>query len=547
MKTSLTRKLEVAITVLVNTVAFVVFVFMLYRMYRDIGETPPAIIGIVAIVLTIAFTVIFAYNYLWHKHPAIECDSFVDFVRKQPRKNMYVLICTVLATLVPFSMFFGGIMLLSRTFDMPISTAMLITLFAIGLVVLIFGATFEWLWRAYKQNKKAPVEVATINKHGIIIVGVLAAAFTTIVFIQTSRAALKPPPPPWALQDEWRNPNPTNATTCGALANTISEAYRYVRTNGTLMPYQGLQLMEHGWAYPYDPHLSDVFIQKFLAGFSADSMSQVLPFSTQFLEHTLENTFMYFAFPPTAYRFHGRAYTSETRSYVFVGTANASAFLNLALHEIGHDLGLGESLTGLFAEEFLGLEHSVQDPASQQTILNTHQGGSWPGGLYYNSTFDRKLLRKLEAEGRAYEFWYAAFHSNAAYAQLWNRYMSEYMTFRQMQSARALYAVLINPFGVADRALQDEFREYAGIQIHWVISQIITDWRIIADTNRGNDEARNTALLRLAENMHIVDEFARIQNIPPRQAVMDGILNIHRLRYPNYEGRGIERYLNFIR
>ena len=152
--------------------------------------------------------------------------------------------------------------------------------------------------------------------------------------------------------------------------------------------------------------LSDSFRRIFIEGFRRDELSRVFPFNAEYLEMALDN--VDFAFIQGG----GGAFISwgydPTRPFIHIGGGwdidyiSGEIFVDIAIHEVGHALGLGESLSYLFTELFMD-----ETPSS---FVN-------PPWWERNSYFDRVILREVGYR----EFWQAAFSSNAEYLTLIDR------------------------------------------------------------------------------------------------------------------------------
>jgi len=336
----------------------------------------------------------------------------------------------------------------------------------------------------------------------------------------------------------FQNQNLTGTvTTNGALAIAIWDFWEDAGLQYNTNFYDYIRY-RHIRAFPYDPYLSDWFKEVFKQGFYEDDLSRSMPFSIEFLEQIFLDVPVYIAWWSGGAP--GLALPYLERGDIFIGITGSDAarrleFVFLAFHEMAHALGLGESLADLFAEEFLGLPYATAE--SGLNNVSSVLGGAVissnqiRGRFYYSSTFDRVLLRKLEAQGRADEFWFAAFHSNAEYARLWDRYMSEYMTFNEMQNARAVSRTMFhNP----NPRLSNEFREMFGFGINEVERGLLIYWHIMMDENL--DEERVAAKARFNELIAQLSYFATTQRLNPAQAVLDHFISNHHFRQHFHHG-----------
>lgn len=375
-----------------------------------------------------------------------------------------------------------------------------------------------------------------------------------------------PVQPLWATPG-FKNQNPAGTSgTNGRLAYAMWIA----RASQSLLlinqGYQGPRRIRFQSIYPYNPQYSYNFLNYFRRGFYFDSFSQVLPFNAAFIDQVLQDTFVYFARAPFMYG--GRVIGNLGRSDVFINVAgNGGWFVYTSLHEMGHVLGLGESLSDLFAQEFMGLSYSVTEnvPQNRSYVLMQHTGTTVPplfrgtGGIYYNSTFDRTLLRKLESQGRANEFWYAAFYSNKKYGQLWDRYM-QYISFTELQTVRAVYHALWGWMHEHERYInrvrlpREQFRAFTGQDYNIASIRLLTYWRFImgerhpsnATINLDCDNLRANAMQQFSSLTAQFNYFAQANNIQPRAAVLDDAILAHNFRYRGDLRAGFYFHRNMI-
>jgi len=355
-------------------------------------------------------------------------------------------------------------------------------------------------------------------------------------------------PPLWLAHPQFQNHNqPRAASTSGILATRLSDLWSYPEIRGIMEFYQGIRQHRLDWIYPSDPVTSDLFKDIFRQGFEEDRLSQIMPFNLEFLEQILLDVHVYLARPHGGQPDGGLVWHNHGRSDMFIsigGTHRDFAFLGL--HEMAHALGLGESLADLFAEEFMGLPYSVRS-LNNRNISSVFGGVrvfSQVGGLYYNSNFDRALLRILEQQGRADVFWSAIFHSNEEYAKLWGQYMQGYIAFDDLQTVRAVYAVLRPVFDRNCPQLNADFQEQTGTSVLDMSAQLMDNWSIITGVGRADgdfseqyiDEQREAAKAAFAKLLQQFIEFANSNDIEPRPAVLDNAIFGHHFRhYANHQ------------
>jgi hypothetical protein len=170
--------------------------------------------------------------------------------------------------------------------------------------------------------------------------------------------------------------------------------------------------------------ISDQFKEGFFSAWANDRAASVFPFNTEDLEKALENKYFYFA--------PGRVNTGYlVPDHIYVSVSNAATgFRRLVLHEIGHALGLNESLANAFAREFTDLLPEYQ---------------SWR----HKTAFDDLLMDRVGKEA----FWRIVFTSRdpeAAYARLWNESVTwlpyeDMMRARRVQYALSSFSTYDNP------------------------------------------------------------------------------------------------------
>lgn len=196
-------------------------------------------------------------------------------------------------------------------------------------------------------------------------------------------------------------------------------------------------------------------------------------------------------------------------------------FVFVTLHELGHALGLGESLADLFAESVMGMD----GPVREYTRFEMLDVAVMDSNLAYDSTFDRSLLRRLERQGRGGEFWEAAFHSEARYQELWDSEFGEYVSSFELQTARAVFYMSMSDDSISG-SVSGPFLEYSGgITLDFAGILLLRDWRAFAE--EGNQDALNRAIWLIG----IFNEFAYTRNIEPQPNVLDFVIASHIFRH----------------
>ena len=533
--------------------------------------------GIVIIGIGVLHALAIFYACVWYKRPApIECNGFKEFCSmlyfnrpdkfswwwyKLPNNKMVLLVyvCTVFSVLIPTALMFA---LLSHA---QISSVIPSFLPYVCFLFLALFITYGRFYEDYITNKKAlakkkeePQENKKFHKRYVAIVAVTVFIASSATYQYSHSVVQVPNQPLWVHHEEFINSSPASTTTNGELAEAMLQFHLYLFRAALDEVYQGARFTIRGLVYPYDPHLSDTFKDHFLQGFYEDDLRHVMPFSYEFLQHLLQDIHAYFAQRYEGQRYWGLARANLLHTDIFVSIEmNINHFVYIAIHEMAHAFGLGESLAGLFTEEFMGLHSSIQEPLFQQSILDLPPTfiGQWQGGLYYNSTFDRTLLRKLEAVNRADEFWLAAFYSNLAYAQLWDEHMRHHATFDELQAIRGVYAAMWNAWDGHNPAMEDKFYAYTGLSRYHATRQIIHNWRIITGEHSSlnawidieDEMIINNATERFRELVDQFNSFAQIQGIRPKPAVLDRTIRRHHFRYEVNYGSTMRGVLNLLR
>jgi hypothetical protein len=351
--------------------------------------------------------------------------------------------------------------------------------------------------------------------------------------------------PLWVMEGGYANAGQANLEGNGALMQSLEAFWqqyaRHVTANYTgLMPVQDAPPALRNGIYVVDKGLSDKARQAISQGFGKDTLR--LPFSQTYLDMLLSNMLFYFALAPEI-NYSGQYVTAGNESFVFSKVSERQTqrehpdwaqrtFIQTLLHELGHAMGLGETLTDLFTETIMGFEYSIRGPNAFD--YQNYQGN---GGFAYDSTFDRTLLRALEAQGRGHELWEAAFHSNAAYEALWDEHFSAYATLDELQTARGLYFALTYDTG-GGAAGAAAFEQAAGTSVESAGQQMLLDWRMIMGESHPEnlhsgavtEEQRNAAIVRFRRWVEYFASYANSQEIAPQPHVLDIVINTHIIR-----------------
>jgi len=179
-----------------------------------------------------------------------------------------------------------------------------------------------------------------------------------------------------------------------------------------------------------DIMLAEMFIEVFIQGWEQDDLSRVMPFNSTYLRDLLSAYEIYFAQRArrpendtlggvVQYEYRSRAKEITLVSLqLFLSThseEDSRIFAYIALHEVGHILGLDESLANLFATSFSGGFSRAHRVSMEDTWV-----------------FDNALRRIIGDE----LFWRAAFTSNEMYESVWDANMpvsySDMIIYRQV-------------------------------------------------------------------------------------------------------------------
>ena len=226
--------------------------------------------------------------------------------------------------------------------------------------------------------------------------------------------------PPWDTP-LYRNDNVVNDITTNfkldtAIRNFFDSYYDAIQDAFHLIDIYAINYAAaNGIWFDYAPELvslSDSFVEAFIQGFEEDDLARTFPFNSTYVRRVFSD--YTFLFNP---QFGGG---SAGHDNIKTGTAGWGAgsddwVVHVALHEVAHALGLGESLSEIFAKELL----NVQWPDNSRDWV-------------YTTIFDYPLL---EAAGRA-TFFRAAFTSEHAYRTLWGEHFNFIVGYQNLALAR---------------------------------------------------------------------------------------------------------------
>ena len=249
-------------------------------------------------------------------------------------------------------------------------------------------------------------------------------------------------------------------------------------------------------------------------------------------------------------------YLSSYIRHILVGMQEIAefTFVYVTIHELGHALGLGESLSELFTMNIMGIDGSMDETITVELLrivlnaLISSAGGTideetqlyfenmvtelfggeggfplndWLGHFPYDTTFDNSLLSRMERQGRAGEFWEAAFHSNARFSEIWDQEFGEYISSADLQTVRSVY---FN--SLFNSSLATEFEAYSGgIDLSFAGRMILRDWRSLVYENDTD------VLPRLQWLIDVFTEFASTRDLMPQPHVLDDVITKHIFRH----------------
>ena len=322
-------------------------------------------------------------------------------------------------------------------------------------------------------------------------------------------SVIQPVAPVW-VGGTFANRNVRNATTANlALSTQIGNFFDSNLANNN-RTYQGWTA-NRGYAVCQTTTVA--FRELVVAGFRQDALAQVKPFSATFLDEVLSNVYFYFSNRASDQRCTGRYNPSLGNvSHIWVDTSrnnNNSYFVRTALHEVGHALGLGETLADLMAETFMG-----QD-ATRRTQHN----------LAYNSTFDRILLETVGAS----KFWAAAYHSNEAFATLWNETFGNIITHVELEVVRGVSLATTTNTSTANA-----FQSSANVSAQMAATSLFSYLQLLMNNERGAANTSSDVLASAQTNLtNLVNtyvSFAERNNIAASHSVLNWVIESHHAR-----------------
>ena len=319
---------------------------------------------------------------------------------------------------------------------------------------------------------------------------------------------VQPTAPLWVGRT-FANNNARNAASNQALSTQIGNFFDTQLAANT-RNYQGWTANR---GYAVCRNTTAAFRNLVVAGFRQDGMAQAKPFSAAFVEEVVGNVYFYFSNRANGQRCTGRYNPSlGSVSHIWVDTSRSncsSYFVRTALHELGHAFGLGETLADLMAEAFMGQE------VSRRTQHN----------LAYNSTFDRILLETVGAA----RFWAAAYHSNEAFATLWNQTFGSIITHAELEIVRGVSKATLTNANTASafQASANMSAELAGTTFFSYLQLLLNNQRGAANTN---NDVLASAQANLTNLVNTYVTFAARNNVSASHSVLDWVIESHHAR-----------------
>jgi len=250
------------------------------------------------------------------------------------------------------------------------------------------------------------------------------------------------------------------------------------------------------------------FRQTLHQGFHQDSYLHAKPFNATFIGEILQNVYFCFATMPGNHQGTGFYRSAPNRSFSRIWANTDRKYLCFAhtiIHEMGHALGLGETLADLKAESFIGHTSSSRKSSN----------------LAYNSTFDRMLL---SAVGRN-RFWAAAYHSNAAYGELWDGVFGDIITHNELEIVRGVVLV-----STADNRLRSVFESSGSFTLEQA-SERIHDYFVNLNDDNLSSVQRQDTFDHLREWIDFYVSFSIQNALCVSPSVHDWIIDNHHIRF----------------
>ena len=255
---------------------------------------------------------------------------------------------------------------------------------------------------------------------------------------------------------------------------------------------------------------SAAFRQVLVQGFQQDALLQVKPFNIDFIYGVLQNVVFCFSAPQpntgSVGLYISGINAQHSRIWANPDRRTSELFARTVIHELGHAFGLGETLADLKAESFLGQAHSARPNSN----------------LAYNTTFDRMLLAAVGPE----RFWEAAYHSNAAFGQLWDEVFGNVITHTELEIVRGVVMASLT----TNAGLRDTFQATKNITLD-AASTLIHESFVSIDQNSLDSAAEQEALDELRTWVELYVFMAQEGSLRPSNSVHDWIINNHHVRF----------------
>ena len=181
-------------------------------------------------------------------------------------------------------------------------------------------------------------------------------------------------------------------------------------------------------------------------------------------------------------------------------------------HELGHSMGLGESLTSLFAEIITG-DNKVGSPGY---LIGQNQA-SLPFNFVYSSAYDRILLVKVGEKS----FWTAVLSGTDSYRKLWNDNMGDIVSFDDMQLVRAVFDAQFVHKNIKDLQAGNNITLVGPKSSMIITGKIDLIPAAFADAMNDKSPAQAKSKEQTKAFLSTIADFAKKNNVRPKHAVND--------------------------
>jgi len=335
----------------------------------------------------------------------------------------------------------------------------------------------QWINESMAINGFRPIEYAIIvwafhdGLHPSQVQGHMMATATpspTPMPTPMTTPAARPGAPLWEVDARFAN-NATghhNLTSNGALEQAIRNFYRQHRDD-MQRPYVPAVRNAFGH-YHYasiNETLSNAMNNAIRHGWQQESYVDLFPQGQLYIDLALMDIDWKFANRPQA-GYWGHFWGGLEGDTIFVSADHGEdEFMQTVLHELMNVLSLGDRRANLMAEMIMDSGYLFWSITGQARFLS---------GV---TIFDRTLLNRLTSQNGAdgaREFWAAAFGLDADFASLWDREMSQYATFEDLQLATGVISEIwrVRP------GLQSAFISQTGMTFVDANNRLVEDWGI---------------------------------------------------------------------